>query len=141
MIDKIFIDTNFLIYLFDKTEQSKQDKAKELITNLLSSSRLYISVQVINEFINVTATKVLFTISCEKQKEIIDLLNELFIIVPLNLGSTLKALELKDNYKLSFWDSLIAASALENKCNILISEDLHNGLIIENSLTVVNPFI
>lgn len=53
MIDKIFIDTNILVYLFDKTERPKQTQAKKIISERLSSSKFFLSVQVINEFINI----------------------------------------------------------------------------------------
>ena len=43
-------------------------------------------------------------------------------------------------YKFSYWDSLIIASALENECDTLYTEDMQDGLIIEGKLTIVNPF-
>lgn len=140
MIDKIFIDTNILVYLFDKTERQKQTKAKKIISERLSSSKFFLSVQVINEFINITSKKISFPIPLNKQKEIIDLLNDIFIIASLSLETTLSAIEIKNKYKYSFWDSLIISSAIENKCNILFSEDMQHGSIVESTLTIVNPF-
>jgi predicted nucleic acid-binding protein len=52
----------------------------------------------------------------------------------------LEATELRSRYQLSFWDSLIVSSALSAKVNILLSEDMQNGLVIENTLEIVNPF-
>ena len=140
MIDKIFIDTNILVYLFDKTERQKQTQAKKIISERLSSSKFFLSVQVINEFINITTKKISFPIPLNKQKEIIDLLNDIFIIASLSLETTLSAIEIKNKYKYSFWDSLIISSAIENKCNILFSEDMQHGSIVESTLTIVNPF-
>lgn len=140
MIDKIFIDTNILVYLFDKTERSKQNQAKKIIFERLSSSKFFLNVQVINEFINITSKKISFPIQFNRQKEIIDLLNDIFIIASLSLETTLLAIEIKNKYKFSFWDSLIISSAIENKCNILYSEDMQHGFIIESTLTIVNPF-
>ena len=42
-------------------------------------------------------------------------------------------------YNVSFWDSLIIASALDNKCTLLYSEDMQHGLLVDNKLKVVNP--
>lgn len=50
------------------------------------------------------------------------------------------AMNIKKRYKFSYWDSLIIASALENNCAILYSEDMQHGQIIEDRLTIVNPF-
>jgi len=141
MIDKIFLDTNILVYMFDKSEEQKHELIKKLITDQLPVSRFFLSIQVINEFINVTSKKIANPIPISKQSEILDLLNELFFIVPLNLSTSYKAIELSGKYKLSFWDSLIISSALENNCSIIYSEDMQEGLIIEDKLTLKNPLI
>ena len=47
---------------------------------------------------------------------------------------------IRSKYKYSYYDSLIIATALESKCKILYSEDMHHGQIIENSLKIINPF-
>ncbi len=50
------------------------------------------------------------------------------------------ASELREKYSLSFWDSLIVASALWAECSILYTEDMQHGLKVEEKLTVLNPF-
>jgi predicted nucleic acid-binding protein len=61
--------------------------------------------------------------------------------VPLTIETYHKAVKIRGDYTLSFWDSLIVASALENDANILFSEDMHNGLRVRKKLTIQNPFI
>ncbi len=141
MIDKVFLDTNILVYLFDKSEKEKQTKVKKLVANHLPHTRMFVSIQVINEFINVTGKKITAPISPVQQKEIIEFIDDIFIITPLVLNTTLSALEISQKYKLSFWDSLIISSALENKCSILYSEDMQNGFNIFNKIRIVNPFL
>jgi len=51
-----------------------------------------------------------------------------------------KAMTIKERYKYNYWDSLIIASALQNNCSILYTEDLQDGQVIENALKIVNPF-
>ncbi len=140
MIDRIFFDTNTLVYLFDLSEPIKRRKVKNFIKENIVSSRLIISTQVINEFINVSTR---FIENKKTVKEIFDhlnLINELFIISPLYFQTSQTALKLKNRYKFSFWDSLIAASAIENDCNILLTEDLQNNQIINSKLEILNPF-
>ncbi len=48
--------------------------------------------------------------------------------------------DLRSRYPFSFWDGLIVASALSADAEVLYSEDMQNGLLIENSLKIVNPF-
>ena len=81
MADKVFIDTNILVYLFDKSEKQKQTRIKTFISEYFSRAKIYLSVQVINEFINVTSRKITFPISSDKQKDIIELVSDLFFLL------------------------------------------------------------
>jgi predicted nucleic acid-binding protein len=49
-------------------------------------------------------------------------------------------IEFQEKSGYSFLDSMIVASALSQDCSILYSEDLHNGMKIDD-LQVVNPFV
>ncbi|HNM06920.1 MAG TPA: PIN domain-containing protein, partial [Leptospiraceae bacterium] len=60
-------------------------------------------------------------------------------VVPITLNTSVKVWEIKERYKFSFWDSLIISSALENNCKILYSEDMQNGQVIMDQLTIKNP--
>lgn len=53
----------------------------------------------------------------------------------------MSAINVKIENNISYWDSLIVASSIENGCSILYSEDLHDGQIIDNKVKVVNPFL
>jgi predicted nucleic acid-binding protein len=61
-------------------------------------------------------------------------------IVSIGPETTGVALRLADSYKLSFYDVLMVAAALSAGCSNYYSEDLHHGLVVEEKLTVVNPF-
>jgi predicted nucleic acid-binding protein len=50
------------------------------------------------------------------------------------------AVKIHSKCKFSFFDSLIVAAALEENCDILYSEDMQDGQIIENTLKIVNSF-
>ena len=50
-------------------------------------------------------------------------------------------IEIHTRYKYSYYDSLIIASALENDCAILYTEDLHHSQVIDEKLAIINPFI
>lgn len=54
---------------------------------------------------------------------------------------SLKALNLKSRYQLGWYDSIIVTAALESGCNHLYSEDMNDGLVIEKSLIITNPFM
>lgn len=141
MIDKIFFDTNMIVYLFDLGEPNKRKKVTKLLHKLVDNSRLFISSQVVNEFINYSTKKIENEITDEELKENLQFLNELFIISSLNFSTSVEAVKIKNRYKFSFWDSLIIAAAFESDCNILYTEDLHHSQILYSKLKIINPFI
>jgi predicted nucleic acid-binding protein len=81
-----------------------------------------------------------YGISFEKLQILSDIFWRKFEVVLLRKSSVDKALSVANQYKYSYWDSLIIASALENKCKILYTEDMQDGQIIEGKLKIENPF-
>jgi predicted nucleic acid-binding protein len=61
-------------------------------------------------------------------------------VTPVDADTIREAFRLTTHYKLSHWDSLIVSAALLAGCDTLHSEDMQDGLVIEEQLTVVNPF-
>ncbi len=136
MHDKVFLDTNILIYCYSIDEKEKQYKALSLLEKHSDDS--LISTQVINELSNILFKKFKLT-STEIENTILEIDNYIGI-VNFTITTQIKALKIKEKYKLQFYDSLIIATAIENKCSILYSEDMQDGLIIDSALTIINPF-
>ena len=65
---------------------------------------------------------------------------EMVNVASISKNTVLQSFEIKNRYSFSYWDSLILSSALENGCNIIYSEDMHNGQLIDGVLRIVNPF-
>lgn len=61
-------------------------------------------------------------------------------MLDLQRSTLFAASDLRDRYSLSYWDSVIVASALETGAEILYSEDMQDGLLVNNQLRIVNPF-
>lgn len=141
MTDRIFLDTNVLVYLFDTSEEEKHAAAKQLLKDHQEKSYLHISSQVVNEFINITTRKITNPITFNRQKKILQFFQLVFLVSPLTIHTSLAAVDLKLKYKFSYWDSLILASASENMCFVIYSEDMQHDQLIENRLKIVNPFI
>jgi len=59
----------------------------------------------------------------------------------MSFNTVKRAFYIKEKYLYSWWDSLILASALENNCEMVYSEDMQHNQIIENTLKIVNPFL
>ncbi|WP_297453956.1 PIN domain-containing protein [Persephonella sp.] len=136
MIDKIFVDTNIWLYAFMEQDIEKSRIARKIIN---SNSKYILSVQVINE-ICVNLIKKAFYTEEEIQQPIKNL-NDVYEISSLKIEDILLASQIRTKYSFSYWDSLIVSSALNNKCNILYSEDMHHNLMVEGKLKIINPFI
>ena len=134
MPDKVFIDTNVLIYGYSEDEPDKQQRAIDCVR----SGEAWISTQVLNETINVLKRK--FSLSYSQIRDAVQEISKGFPIILVSVNTIEIALNLAERYQYSYFDSLILASALEAGCQILYSEDLQDGQRIENQLTIVNPF-
>jgi len=134
MNKKIALDTNILVYCHSIDELDKQKTAMSLFA-------LYpiVSTQVLSEYINVVKRKLKLP-----KDEIMDvcLQNiELCILQPVSLSTLKYARHLLDRYDFQLFDSIVVASALEANCHILYSEDFQHGLVVENRMKIINPFV
>jgi predicted nucleic acid-binding protein len=128
-----FIDSNVLLYL-TSSDSEKAARAEEIV---LAGG--IISVQVLSEVTNVCRRKM--KLSWEETSEFLRQLQQLLpTIQPLQLSTHELRVAICERYQLSVYDGLIAAAALEAGCNILWSEDMHDGLLIDEKLRIVNPF-
>ncbi len=134
MIDRTFIDTNILVYLSSKNEIKKNIATKFLY----KLSNAVISTQVLGEFSNVAIRKKILT--SDKLIEYLKHFERSFDVTVITEKTIISAIKIKEKYKFSFWDSMIISAALQANCNILYSEDMHHNQIIEQKLTIVNPF-
>ncbi|KQS26785.1 PIN domain-containing protein [Dyadobacter sp. Leaf189] len=134
MRDKIFIDSNIALYLLDLPDSPKKQIASSIIFELP-----FISPQVVFECFNVCLRKL--RLDREKSFRFVnELVSSTFMQSETEHVVSL-ALYLFDRYMLQPFDAKIIASALEADCTILYSEDMQNGLVIENKLTIINPFL
>ncbi len=136
MKDRSFIDSNIFIYTLNKSEDIRSEKSKQTLLSLEKETRIVISTQVIQEISNVAIKKSLLD-----KNELLDYVNRLANLEVGVISEDIikEAIRIKFRYQLSFYDSLIVATAIENNCTRLYSEDLNNGQSIEG-LQIINPF-
>ena len=124
--------------MIEASASESELRKRSLVTQLISTDDILISTQVINETCSVLSRKAAFEES--QLKQIIQELYDGCIVIEMNLDILLYASDLRLRYDFSFWDGLIVASALSAKAEILYSEDMQDGLVVEQRLTIVNPF-
>jgi predicted nucleic acid-binding protein len=127
-----FFDTNVLLYLL-----SSEDEKAGRVEELLASSG-NISVQVLNEFTAVATRKL--RMSLEEVREVLDTVRAVCTTHPLTEETYERGLMVVERYRFSLYDSMIVSAALLAGCETLFSEDLQHNQVIDDQLTIVNPF-
>ncbi len=127
-----FIDTNVLVHVASG-DPVKAEQAEKLIADGGT-----ISVQVLNELANVARRKM--RLSWTDTHALLSTIRALLPVQPITVGIHETGLELAERYGLSIYDAMIAASALHAECDTLWSEDIQDGVVIQDRLRIANPF-
>lgn len=137
---KFFLDTNVLVYAFDRTDSSKRRKADGLVADALETHRGIISYQVVQEFLNVATRKFSDPMTVpEAQLYLARILMPLCEVFP-DSALYSQALSIAGESGLAFYDALIISSAIAGGCDTVWTEDLQHGRRI-GRVTIRNPFV
>ncbi|MEW6570689.1 MAG: PIN domain-containing protein [Nitrospirota bacterium] len=136
--DKVFVDTNVIVYAYDKDAGEKHRIAVNIMKDLWHSGLGTISTQVLQEFFVTLTNKISAPLKISVVRETIRRLSKWDVLL-IDVDTIINATELQERYKYSFWDSLIIASAIEGGAKTILSEDLADGQTIQG-ITIKNPF-
>ena len=131
-----FLDTNILVYAFERDATDKKQRARELISD---NQPWHISWQVVQEFCNVSLHRFKEPLSHEYLNNLIELLLKPHCGVYPDSSIWQTAIQIKTATQYRFYDSLIIAAALRSGAEVLYSEDLQHIRRIEH-LKIINPF-
>ena len=132
-----FVDTNILVYLADGHDADKREVAKRIVADAMRNPDGYLlGAQTLAEFSNVCLRK--FKMGVETIRKYLSFLDGLKI-VPYGSATVERALEVRERYRLQFYDALLLATAEANGCDMFLSEDLNHGQIY-CGMTAINPF-
>lgn len=138
MSAKVFLDANILVYAHDKDAGEKHSVAVEIVRDLWEKRTGVLSNQILQEFYVSVTKKILKPISKSEAREIIRayICWSMSVITPM---SVLRATEIEEKHRISFWDALVIVAAYEAKCEKILTEDMNSGQIIEG-VVIENPF-
>jgi predicted nucleic acid-binding protein len=136
--DRTFIDTNVIVYAYDRSAGEKHLTAAVLMAKLWDSGLGLISTQVLQEFYVTVTSKIPKPLDPVSGGEIIsDLLK--WDTVVNNGEAILDAISIQSESGLSFWDSMIITAAVSGGAALLYTEDLNDGQVIRG-VEIRNPF-
>jgi predicted nucleic acid-binding protein len=139
MTDKVFVDTNILVYAHDLDAGNKHDQAAEIVSQVWESRNGVLSTQVLQEFYVTLTRKVSSTLSKLEARKLVQKYSHWHLV--LNDHSIiLQASEIEESNNISFWDALIVSAAYSQNVPTILTEDLNHGQIIEG-IFIENPFI
>jgi predicted nucleic acid-binding protein len=138
MTTAVFVDSTTLLYAQDRRDPGKMARSAAWLTILLDTGRLALSLQVLNETYSVVKRKPEFA---HWRPGVKPFLQDLFFWVtdPPTTDRLKDAWRLEERYQLSFWDSLLLASANQAGCGFFLSEDLNDGQSY-GSVVAIDPF-
>jgi predicted nucleic acid-binding protein len=135
MSDRVFADSNVLIYAIDDADSGKALIARELIER----TRPMLSTQVLGEFYNVvTSKRRMAPLSHDEAARWIAKWMRLQV-ESVTSDQVHLALEIRQRFQVSYYDALILASARLAACAVVYSEDLNDGQDY-GGVQVSNPF-
>jgi|SRR3989344_773984 len=138
----ILIDSNILIYAFDKDEKERNLIAKEILERMINGEiEIFLSTQNLSEFYYNATKKIKEPLEIREAKEIISELISLsnVKIIKIYENTILGAINLSSEYGISYWDALIVSVMKENNIYSIITENEKDFKKIK-WLKVVNPF-
>lgn len=131
---RVFIDSNVLLYLLSD-DRHKADIAEALLSSEVLER--VISMQVINEFVNVARNKA--ELGWHEIRDNVETFRDACRLVPLTAEDQDIAIDIAEEFRLQWYDSLMIASALRADAPVILSEDMQHGLSVDG-MTISNPF-
>jgi predicted nucleic acid-binding protein len=140
MSDRFFLDTNIFVYSFDRGAAAKSRRATQLIRTALKTQKGITSYQVVQEFFNVALQRFTQPMKVDEAEQYYGTILRPLLGIHSSQALYLDALHLQSRYRLSWYDSLIVAAAIQAQCQVLMTEDLQHGQQF-GDLRIENPFL
>lgn len=133
---RYFIDSNIVIYANDRNAGEKQARAIEVVQRCMRAKNGVLSIQVLQEYANIALTKLTQDSAVVLRQ--LKLLDAFKIITP-SPAMVRRGVEIRNAYRVSFWDAGIVAAAEIAECDYILSEDLNTGKYYAG-VKIINPF-
>jgi predicted nucleic acid-binding protein len=140
MNGRFFLDTNVFVYSFDRRAPVKARRALQLIREAVETRKGIISYQVVQEFFNVALRRFAKPMTLADAEQYLSTIFRPLLAIHSSHDLYGEALRLRERFRLSWYDSLMIAAAMQGQCGVLYSEDLQSGQRFGGT-EIKNPFL
>jgi predicted nucleic acid-binding protein len=133
-----FVDTNVLVYGFEKIDSPKKRVAQRLLDRLIDDDLLRVSTQVLQELFVTLTRKVSQRCSSQEALAVLDELAA-WPVMAIDYAAVRAAVSLSADTRISFWDALVVVAAARTGATVLYTEDMNDGQEILG-VRISNPF-
>ena len=138
-LSDILVDTNILVYLYDPRDLEKQERAREVLDQLVAHSQAVLSVQCLTEFFRTVRWRLPDPLGPEDALLRVTRLAGACRVLDLTASIVLQACQASNSYQMSIWDALIWAVARVNSVPFVLTEDAGHDTILDG-VHYLNPF-
>jgi len=139
MIAEVLLDTNVLVYAYERSEPAKQQQASDLLNALWAKAVVKISTQVLAEFFVTITRKLPAPLASDMARERVQHYMLLCDVVDVTRATVVEAMRGAREYRLNYWDAQIWAAARLAGIGLVFSEDFSDGAVLDG-VRFVNPF-
>lgn len=137
---QFFIDTNVLVYAYDRSEAEKQAIALDVLDRLANAGTGILSSQILAEFFVISTSKIAEPLGIPTGYDRIRNFMRIWPVINVTAMVVLEAVRGVREFKFSYWDAQIWASARMNQVPVVLSEDFSHGSEIEG-VRFQNPLL
>ena len=132
------VDTNVLLYAYDRNERQKQARALACLARLWRSESGAVSAQNLGEFW-VNAGRLASPVDPAVAERRVRQFCRLFTVLPVDAAVVQEAVRGVQAFQLSYWDAQLWAVAKLRGIPTILTEDLPSPAIVEG-VHFINPF-
>lgn len=133
-----FVDTNVLVYAYDREQGRRHDIARRLIEELWLSGEGTLSTQVLQELYVTLTRKLAKPMTRPRARALVERYTT-WPVHQVTPRDILEASELEQRHTLAFWDALLLIAARRIGAKRMLTEDMQSGRLIAG-IQIENPF-
>ena len=138
MTGEFLVDSNLLVYAYDRAEPAKQPVALDILRRLETNGRGTLSTQVLGEFFRVVTQKIQDPLDPTDAYDQLSALTRTWPVLPITTIVVIEAARGVRDHRLSYWDAQLWATARLNQIPVVLSEDFTSGSALEG-VRFLNP--